>query len=325
MLTGSVVTMPRSVRTRLLLVVPARTRAAAATLGRVVWRTVSSCMRYRVLGLAAESAFFAVLSLPPLLFGLAGAVGYIANTFSVQTVATFREQILQAAGTFLTTDTITGILAPTLDDVLTSGRVDVMSIGFLLALWSGSRAMSVFIDTVTIMSGHNGTRGIIHAKALSFSIYIAFLVLSAVVLPLLLAGPDLIARVLPAHLGWLGQLYWPTVLAGSVSTLTTLYSWAVPARRRWRADVPGALLTLVTWLGGSWVLRRFMTRSMGGASLYGPLATPIALLMWLYVVSLAVLIGAAFNAAVGSSYPRIAAVRRQMDASSHSVDAEAVG
>lgn len=320
MLTGSVVTMPRTVRARLLSVVPARLRDATASLARVVWRTIASCMRYRVMGLAAESAFFAVLSLPPLLFGLAGAVGYIANTFSVQTVATYREQILQAASTFLTPDTISGILAPTLDEVLASGRVDVMSIGFILALWSGSRAMSVFIDTVTIMSGHNGTRGLIHAKALSFSIYIAFLVMSAVVLPLVLAGPGVIAHVLPSRIDWVAGLYWPIVLVGSVFTLTTLYSWAVPARRRWRADLPGALLTLAMWLGGSWVLREFMTRSVGGVSLYGPLATPIALLMWLYVVSLAALIGAAFNAAVQSTYPRLAVPEPSRDGSSHPVD-----
>ncbi len=38
--------------------------------------TVDSCLRYRVTGLAAEAAFFAILSLPPLIFGLAGSVGY---------------------------------------------------------------------------------------------------------------------------------------------------------------------------------------------------------------------------------------------------------
>ena len=43
--------------------------------GRLLWRlvvtTVSTCMRYRVTGLAAEAAFFAVLSIPPLVFARA--------------------------------------------------------------------------------------------------------------------------------------------------------------------------------------------------------------------------------------------------------------
>jgi membrane protein len=44
----------------------------AEVMSRLVARTVSSCLRYRVTGLAAEAAFFAILSLPPLVFGLAG-------------------------------------------------------------------------------------------------------------------------------------------------------------------------------------------------------------------------------------------------------------
>ena len=40
---------------------------------RVVAHTFAACLHYRVTGLAAEAAFFAILSLPPLIFGLAGA------------------------------------------------------------------------------------------------------------------------------------------------------------------------------------------------------------------------------------------------------------
>ena len=39
---------------------------------RLVVSTVGTCFRNRVTGLAAEAAFFALLSLPPLVFGLAG-------------------------------------------------------------------------------------------------------------------------------------------------------------------------------------------------------------------------------------------------------------
>ena len=52
----------------------------------VIWRlivtTVSSCLRYRVTGLAAEGAFFAIVSVPPLVFALAGAIGYMSDQFS---------------------------------------------------------------------------------------------------------------------------------------------------------------------------------------------------------------------------------------------------
>lgn len=265
-------------------------------------------MRYRVMGLAAESAFFAVLSLPPLLFGLAGSVGFVAQRFSVQSVVEFKTRIVEVATPFLTQSAIDQVLVPTLDEVLRAGRVDVISIGFLLALWSGSRAMSVFIDTVSIMYGHAGKRGVIHARALSFGIYLAFLVLAAVMLPLALAGPTLVTRLLPQQLEWIARAYWPTVLIGSTLLLTTLYWRAVPLRRKWRADVPGAVLTVGLWLAGSWALRLVLDGSLGGSSLYGPLSAPIALLLWLYLTSLAVLVGAAFNASLESVWPQFSGI-----------------
>lgn len=308
MLTGTVVTMHPAVKRRAecsdehaLLGLPTR-------LGKVIWRTVQAGMRYRVTGLAAESAFFLVLSFPPLLFGLAGSIGFIAQRFSGQSVQGFRTQTLELATHVLSQSTIRDVLAPTLDDVLAKGRVEVMSIGFLLALWSGSRALSVFLDTVTIMYGHGGSRGIIRHRALSVGAYLAMLLLSALVFPLVIAGPTLLGRLLPASLNWLVDLYWPVVMLGSVLLLTSIYSWAVPIRRRWRADLPGALLTMATWVFGSWALRTMLGASLGTSSLYGPLSAPITLLMWLYLTSMAVLIGAAFNASVESVWPSISGV-----------------
>ena len=66
-----------------------------------------------------------------------------------------------------------------------------------------------------------------------------------------------------------------------------------------RANLPGALLTLLIWLLGSYLLRIFLGQSIGGTSIYGPLAAPIAMLIWLYIISLAILVGAAFNAPFG--------------------------
>ncbi|CAI9408836.1 hypothetical protein AESSP_02107 [Aestuariimicrobium sp. T2.26MG-19.2B] len=308
MLTGSVVVMPQPWRERLLDVSRHPALARLALAARVPWRTIQAAMRYRVMGLAAESAFFAVLSLPPLLFGLAGSVGFVAQRFSVQSVEEFKTRIVDVASPLLTTSAIDQVLVPTLNEVLGSGRVDVISIGFLLALWSGSRAMSVFIDTVSIMYGHAGKRSIIHARALSLGIYLVVLLLTAVMLPLVLAGPSLVARLLPTQVAWVAAAYWPTVLIGSTLLLTTLYWRAVPLRRKWRADLPGALLTLGLWLAGSWVMRRVLDESLGGSSLYGPLSAPIALLLWLYLTSLAVLIGAAFNAALESVWPEFSGI-----------------
>jgi membrane protein len=261
-----------------------------------------------VTGLAAEAAFFAILSLPPLIFGLAGAIGYVADRFDVQTIANFRVEVLRLSARALTPDAVDTVIAPTLDDVLSGGRFEVVSIGFVLALWSGSRALNVLVDTITIMYGLAGRRGIVRTRALSFSLYVVFLLAGVVLLPLVLAGPSLVDKVLPNRFELVASLYWPAVLIGSICVLATLYHLSVPVRSHWRGELPGAALTLLMWIGGSALLRQVLSLSTGGSSIYGPLAAPIAVLIWLYVISIATLIGAAFNAAVDTVWPGLSGI-----------------
>jgi membrane protein len=272
---------------------------------RVVAQTFAACLRYRVTGLAAEAAFFAILSLPPLVFGLAGAIGFVAQRFAVTTLVEFRQEVLDIAARLLVPSAVQEVIAPTLDDVLSGGRFDIISIGFVLALWSGSRALNVVVDTVTIMYGLAGHRSILRTRALSFSLYTVFLVAAVILLPLVLAGPDLVDRILPQRLEALGHLYWPVVLLGSVALLASLYHLAVPVRTPWRSDLPGAALTLLMWLAGSALLRLVLGLSIGTTSIYGPLAAPIAVLIWLYLICLALLVGAAFNASLDPGELRI--------------------
>jgi membrane protein len=266
---------------------------------RLITQTVGTCLRYRVTGLAAEAAFFAILSLPPLVFGLAGSIGFIASRyFELETIDEIKTQIAELAGRALTAESVT------LDQVLDGGRPDVISIGFVLALWSGSRALNVFVDTITIMYGMGGKRGIIRTRALSFSLYCVALVIGVIVLPLVLAGPSAINELLPARLDFLNQLYWPVVTVLSAGFLNTLYHLSVPVRTPWVSDLPGSFVALSLWILGSFVLRWILQTTVGGTSIYGPLAAPIAVLMWLYLTAIAVLIGAALNAVVDRTWPR---------------------
>lgn len=295
--------------------IPAPPQTLRAALWRLVASTVGACLRYRVTGLAAEAAFFAILSLPPLVFGLAGTIGYLADRYAVAEVQSFEAQILDATRQALAEDTVNSVIQPTVEQVLQGGRVDVISLGFVLALWSGSRALNVFIDTITIMYGLGGRRGIVRTRALSFSLYVVALLLGIVVVPLVLAGPTLVADLLPDRVGWLGNFYWPTVLLLMVGFITTLYHLSVPVRTSWRYDVPGAVLTVLVWIGGSWVLREFLQRVVGenSGSIYGPLAAPIVVLIWLYILSIAVLIGAALNSSFDRVFPEKTTARARLE------------
>ncbi|MEV5682452.1 MULTISPECIES: YihY/virulence factor BrkB family protein [unclassified Streptomyces] len=268
--------------------------------------TVNSCIEYRILGLAAEAAFFTLLSLPPLLLGLIGLLGYVDEWTTTTTVASIERNILGAAQTVLSERGVNDFAKPLLDDVTTGARPDVISIGFAIALWSGSRAVNVFIDTITVMYGLDGERGIVKTRLLAFLLYVVALLLGAVVLPLLVVGPDRVVEFVPWGTEVIAVLYWPLVILLTIAFLTTLYHVSVPVRSPWIEDVPGALVALGMWVVGSFLLRIYLTSTVEGPTIYGSLAAPIAVLLWIGISAFAVLVGAAVNAAIDRVWPSLA-------------------
>ncbi|GAA1161616.1 YihY/virulence factor BrkB family protein [Streptomyces hebeiensis] len=268
--------------------------------------TVNSCIEYRILGLAAEAAFFTLLSLPPLLLGLIGLLGYVDEWTSTTTVASIEKNILAASGTVLSARGVDEIAKPLLTSITQGGRPDVISLGFAIALWSGSRAVNVFVDTITVMYGLDGRRGIVATRLLAFFLFIVALLIGAVVLPLAVVGPDRLVAVLPWGTEVASVLYWPVVILLSVAFLTTLYHVSVPVRSRWIEDMPGALIALAMWVLGSFLLRIYLTSTVEGPTIYGSLAAPIAVLLWIGVSAFAVLVGAAVNAAIDRVWPSVA-------------------
>ncbi|MFF5169428.1 YihY/virulence factor BrkB family protein [[Kitasatospora] papulosa] len=268
--------------------------------------TVNSCIEYRILGLAAEAAFFTLLSLPPLLLGLIGLLGYVDDWTSTTTVASIERNILGAVQTVLSERGVNDIAKPLIADVTTGARPDVISLGFAIALWSGSRAVNVFIDTITVMYGLDGHRGIVKTRLLAFLLYVVALLLGAVVLPLLVVGPDRVVEFVPWGTEVLAVMYWPLVILLSIAFLTTLYHVSVPVRSPWIEDVPGALVALGMWVLGSFLLRIYLTSTVEGPTIYGSLAAPIAVLLWIGISAFAVLVGAAVNAAIDRVWPSLA-------------------
>ncbi|CCK26597.1 integral membrane protein [Streptomyces davaonensis JCM 4913] len=268
--------------------------------------TVNSCIEYRILGLAAEAAFFTLLSVPPLLLSMIGLLGYVDDWTGTDTITSLEANLIEASRTVLSDKGVRQIAQPILDDVMKGGRPDVISIGFLFALWSGSRAVNVFIDTITVMYGLDGVRGIVKTRLVAFVLFLVALVIGSIALPLMVAGPDAVLNVLPWSETLVQVLYWPVVILLSVAFLTTLYHVSVPVRSPWIEDVPGALVALGMWVLGSFLLRIYLTNTVEGATIYGSLAAAVAVLLWIGVSAFAVLVGAAVNAAIDRVWPAAA-------------------
>jgi membrane protein len=97
------------------------------------------------------------------------------------------------------------------------------------------------------------------------------------------------------------MIRWLIATATSIAVMQLIYHNAVPRTLKWHTVLPGAALATAVWfpatIGFGYYVRNFAAYSL----FYGSLATPIVLLVWLYIISVIVLIGAEFNALV---YPR---------------------
>ncbi|GGP16104.1 hypothetical protein GCM10012278_78550 [Nonomuraea glycinis] len=267
----------------------------------LVRATTNAGVTYRVTGLAGEAAFFALLSLPPFVLGLIGVLAKIGTWIGGQQVREIEAWVIDRAGLLFTEDTITSVVRPLLSDVLRddAGKVSIISLGFLLSLWSGSRALYVYVDLISVAYGLGEERGIIRTRLMSFGLYVVGLVIGIIVMPILVIGPTLLKGAVPGQYGGLIELlYWPVVIVGSVLFLTVLYHVSVPVRTTWWRELPGAILALFLWIVGAAVLRAVLAAWFSPVSVYGSLAAPIAVLLWLYITALAVLIGALLNAEV---------------------------
>jgi membrane protein len=264
-------------------------------------QTLKKAWRDRVLGLAAEAGFWQLLSLPPLLLAVLGTIGYFGSVTGHNTIDRIEHSILQAAGHLLTNSTVQETVKPTIDDILRKGRPDVISIGFIMSLWSGSTAMATYVNTITIAYGERDARGAVRSRLLALRLYVLQVVSGVVMLPALVLGPKVIDQLLGNHLTpWLHHavtlIYWPIAVILSLMLLASLYHLSVPHRRKWRSALPGSVFALIIWFVGSWVLRKYVSFTFDKTIAYGALAAPVAVLLFLYVTALAVLLGAELNA-----------------------------
>ncbi|WP_372454347.1 YihY/virulence factor BrkB family protein [Streptomyces tardus] len=265
--------------------------------------TYRSCAEYRVMGMAAEAAFFTMLSLPALLLGLLGLLSGVDSLAGTSILQHVRDQLVDASSAMLSERGVAELVVPLLDDLVNSARPGLLSFGFVFALWSGSRAMNVFIGTITVMYGLDGYRNAVATRLLAFGLYVVGLVVGAVIVPMTLIGPRAAVQWWPVLQGFVQYLYWPAVLLLAVSFLATLYHVSVPVRSPWREDLPGALVGLLLWVLCAVGLRTYLRSAVEGQSIYGSLAAPVALLLWLGMSAFAVLVGAAVNAAVDRVWP----------------------
>lgn len=273
-------------------------------------RTADAAMSDRLPGLAAEIAFWALLSLPALILTTIAVAGVIGGVGDADWQAQLVERVVEVSRVALTEQAIDTAVEPVLQRLIEGGGVGVVSFAFLATVWAASRAVKVVLTTMTIVYDRPGHRSTWQDRLIGFAITFGALLAGIVILPLLIAGPDFadqledwFATDLNVLAGLWRSLYWPTVVIVATLTIAALYHLGVPGRTTWRRSLPGAVLATAVWLAGSGGLRLYGTWIAGTDSVYGPLAGPIVALLWIWVTGFAVLLGAELNAQIERLWP----------------------
>ena len=286
---------------RLIQLAPPGTRSVV----RLVVRTVMDAVDDRVVGLSAEIAFFAILSLPPLLLTVVAALGFLPGDQAMQ----FTNALIAGSREIFTTSTVDDIIEPIAEAIIDTPRRDVVSIGFAIALLTASRAVAVVLSAVAVAYDLRGGRPAWKQRLIAIGVTLGVFVVVPVVVPLILAGPDFgrylaTFDVLPVALTTSWQaLYWGGLALATVLAVATVYHLGAPWWTPFRRDVPGAVLAVAIWVASSTGLRTYTERAITGNELYQFLAGPLALLVWLYLLAFGVLLGAELNAELERLWP----------------------
>lgn len=257
---------------------------------------------------AAEAAFWQVLSLPPLLLGLLGSLGYVAQWFGKDVINSVHASIIEWSNTAFSSNVVKDIIAPTVDDILRHGRGEIVTVGFLISLWGGSSAMSSFVDAITVAHNQYGVRHEVWQRIFALLLYMAALVLLVIGLPILALGPDVLPKLFPVAWRneisfWVDAFYYPALGVIIVLALATLYKLALPRKLPWHRGLPGAVLAMAVFLLSSMGLRLYISWITTTGYTYGALATPIAFLLFAFFIGFAIVLGAYFNAAIQEMWP----------------------
>ena len=258
---------------------------------------------------SAAAAFWQTLSLPPLLLGLFGVLSYVGDLYGPDTVTAVQDQVVDLVGTVFSREAVQDIIAPTVADILTTARAEVVSIGFVISLWSGSSAMSSFVDAITRAHEQYLLRNPVWQRLLAVLLYAVGLVTGVVALPIVAIGPERPARLLPE--AWQSTarpvidliLSPPVIGLVLVLALATLYKIALPLKPPWWRGLPGAVLAAVVFLAGATGLRLYLDWLTGTGYTYGALAAPIAFLLGTFFIGMAIVLGAHFNASIQALWP----------------------
>jgi membrane protein len=269
--------------------------------GELFKRTLKECIADDVLSLAAQQAYYFFFALFPALLTLIS----IASFFPV---ANLMDEVVKFLGRFAPPDVLT-IITDQIKKISDSNHGGVLTVAFVLTIWSSSGAMVSIITTLNTCYDISESRSWwkVRLTAIGLTLGLAIFILTSI--SLVLIGPA-VAEHLAVRLG-LGEafkwawwiLQWPVVF-GLVSTgIGLIYYFAPDAEQEWVWITPGSVLATLLWMAVSLAFKIYLKYVGNYTETYGAIGAIIVLLTWFYLSALAILVGAELNSEIEHASP----------------------
>jgi membrane protein len=259
-------------------------------------RTYRESMNDRVFLLAASVVFYAMVALFPAIAAGVSSYALFADASTIgQHLAIASDIIPQGALELLQNEI--GRIASKSDGRLTFGFLT----GLAIALWSANAGMKAIFDALNIIYDEEEKRGLIwlNIESLFFTVCaIACLLLAlgaVVVFPLFLAAFGLSSMDEPL----IGFLRWPLMFLLVLFGVSVLYRYG-PSRSRpkWRWISVGGMFAALAWLAVSSLFSFYLANFANYNATYGALGAVVGVMMWMWLCTVVVLMGAQLNAEI---------------------------
>lgn len=256
------------------------------------WKKILSRSKERVgldnIGIvAAGVAFYAFLSIFPLLAAFVGIYGLAASPNDVI-------QLLESAKGIVPKEIIS-IFEIQLTRLAEQNQAAGLAaaFGFLAAIWAGSRAVKGMMAALNITYDERETRNILKKNATALLLTLGG-VLTASVCVFLLAGLPILENIFP----WLSGLpiqiaRWSLLALIIITALSVLYRWAPDRKKvKWRWITPGTSLAALVWLLASGLFSWYVSSFGNYNKTYGSIGAIAIMMLWLSLSAFFFLLGA---------------------------------
>ena len=245
----------------------------------------------------AYSAFFAI---PSALLVVVGLFTLVAGPDTITTLMQHFRHVMPAQATELL-----GSSLKRLDAHPTTG-VLVTVVGFVLALWSTTGAMTSYMTAVNLAYERKDSRSFVRKRLVALQLVSILCIAFVLVAVFLMFGPQ-VEKLISSHVGgagpvvdwvwWVAQ--WPILLGGLfVAFDGLLYLAPDIERERWQLFTPGAAVTTLIWLATSGLFAVYTAMFGSYNKTWGALSAVIVMLTWLWLAGVALLFGAEINAEI---------------------------